>query len=350
MNLKLRLSEWLSTYSTLLLLIGPLILLAVLTQLFAGTLLTRIVTVLFINLILVIGLQIFMGNSGVLSFSHIGYMGIGAYSSVLFSMTPQAKAAALPTLYPFLQNVHLPFLLSVLIGACIATVVAAVLSYPLMRLSDAAAVITMFALLVIIQVVLVHWSVVTNGPRTLFGVDFYTTLWVSVVFGLLSVVIAYFFKESSLGLKLRASRDDRYAAGSVGINIVTVRWLGFILSAFFAGFAGGLWAHFITSFSPYAFYLSETFAILAMLVVGGPGGVSGAVIGTVVVTFVHEGLRGIENSVNINGGNLVGFTEVFLATALIVLLIWRPGGIMGGRELRWSQKQAQVQKKDESAN
>ena len=73
-------------------------------------------------------------------------------------------------------------------------------------------------------------------------------------------------------------------------------------------------------------------------VVGGPGGVSGAVIGTVAVTFVHEGLRGIENSVNINGGNLVGFTEVFLATSLIVILIWRPGGIMGGRELRWTQK------------
>ncbi len=320
------------------LLIVPLLVLAVLTQLFAGTLLNRIVTVLFINLILVCGLQIFMGNSGVLSFSHIGYMGIGAYTSVLFSMTPDAKALTLPDLYPFLRNVHLPFLVAVLIGALFATVVAAVLSYPLMRLSDAAAVITMFALLVIIQVVLVHWSVVTNGPRTLFGVDFYTTLWVAVIFGVLSVVVAYMFKESDLGLKLRASRDDRYAAGSVGINMVVVRWLSFLLSAFFAGFAGGLWAHFITSFSPYAFYLTETFAILTMLVVGGPGGVSGAVIGTVVVTFVHEGLRQIENNVNLAGGNLVGFTEVFLATALVIILIWRPGGIMGGQELRWPRR------------
>lgn len=333
-----RFSEWLRTNSTLVLLIVPLLVLAVLTQLFAGTLLNRIVTVLFINLILVCGLQIFMGNSGVLSFSHIGYMGIGAYTSVLFSMTPDAKALTLPDLYPFLRNVHLPFLVAVLIGALFATMVAAVLSYPLMRLSDAAAVITMFALLVIIQVVLVHWSVVTNGPRTLFGVDFYTTLWVAVIFGLLSVVVAYMFKESDLGLKLRASRDDRYAAGSVGINMVVVRWMSFLLSAFFAGFAGGLWAHFITSFSPYAFYLTETFAILTMLVVGGPGGVSGAVIGTVVVTFVHEGLRQIENNVNLAGGNLVGFTEVFLATALVIILIWRPGGIMGGQELRWPRR------------
>ncbi|MGZ6316110.1 MAG: branched-chain amino acid ABC transporter permease [Anaerolineales bacterium] len=338
MNAGQRFTEWLRNNSTLVLLIVPLLVLAVLTQLFAGTLLNRIVTVLFINLILVCGLQIFMGNSGVLSFSHIGYMGIGAYTSVLFSMTPDAKALTLPDLYPFLRNVHLPFLVAVLIGALFATVVAAVLSYPLMRLSDAAAVITMFALLVIIQVVLVHWSVVTNGPRTLFGVDFYTTLWVAVIFGVLSVVVAYIFKESDLGLKLRASRDDRYAAGSVGINMVVVRWLSFLLSAFFAGFAGGLWAHFITSFSPYAFYLTETFAILTMLVVGGPGGVSGAVIGTVVVTFVHEGLRQIENNVNLAGGNLVGFTEVFLATALVIILIWRPGGIMGGQELRWPRR------------
>ncbi len=180
MNARVRASEWLRANFTLVLLIAPLLVLAVLTQLFAGTLLNRIVTVLFINLILVCGLQVFMGNSGILSFSHIGFMGIGAYSSVLLSMTPQAKAMALPDLYPFLRNVHLPFLAAVFIGGCFAALMAAVLSYPLMRLSDAAAVITMFALLVIIQVVLVHWSVVTNGPRTLFGVDFYTTLWVAV--------------------------------------------------------------------------------------------------------------------------------------------------------------------------
>jgi branched-chain amino acid transport system permease protein len=346
MKLNPRFSAWIQSNSTLILLLVPLFLLALLTQLLAGTLLNRIITVLFINLILVLGLQIFMGNSGILSFSHIGYMGIGAYASVLFSMTPESKAITLPDLYPFLRTVHLPFLVSVLIGACIAALVAAALSYPLMRLSDAAAVITMFAVLVIIQVVLVHWSVVTNGPRTLFGVDFYTGLWVSVAFGLGAIVLAYYFKESNLGLMLRASRDDRYAAGAAGINIVTVRWLGFILSAFMAGFAGGLWAHFITSFSPYAFYLSETFAILTMLVVGGPGGISGAVIGTVVVTFVHEGLRQIENSVNLQGGGLVGFTEVFLATALIALLIWRPGGIMGGRELRWNRKPPQVEQED----
>lgn len=345
MNTKTRLSNWLIQNSTPFLLTIPLLAAALLTGLVNDLLITRIVTVLFINLILVVSLQMFMGNSGILSFVHVGFMGIGAYASVLFSMTPEAKAATLPDLYPFLRPIHLPFIPSLLIGALVAMVLAAVLTYPLMRLSDAAAVITLFALLVIINVVLVHYSTLTNGPRTLFGVDNYTTLPYSTVFGLISIFLAYFFKESPIGLKLRASRDDRYAATSIGVNIVQVRWISFTLSAFIAGFAGGLWAHFITSFSPYAFYLTETFSILTMLVLGGTGGVSGAVIGTVLVTLVREALRGIENSVNIAQVlpfTLVGFTEVLLSIALILILIYRPSGIMGGREVRWRIKQSAV--------
>ncbi len=326
---------WLKSHSTPFILSIPLLFLALLAQWIGDTLIIRIATVLFINLILVLGFQVFMGNSGILSFAHVGFMGIGAYSSVLFSMTPEAKAATLPDLYPFLRPIHLPFIPSILLGACIAALVAVIVGYALMRLSDAAAVITLFALLVIIHTVLVHWSIVTNGPRTLFGVDNYTTLWNSAFFGVLVIFIAYLFK-------LRASRDDRYAAASIGINIVQVRWYGFILSAFLAGFAGGLWAHFITSFSPYAFYLTETFSILAMLVIGGTGGVSGAVIGTVVITLAREGLRGIENYVNIQHllpTTLVGFTEVLLSIILIAILIFRPSGILGAREIRLPEKQ-----------
>jgi branched-chain amino acid transport system permease protein len=220
----------------------------------------------------------------------------------------------------------------------VAAVIAAVISFPLMRLSDASAVITTFALLEIIYVILVHWSNITNGPKTLFGVDRYTDLKVSVIWGLVFVFVAYAFKESSFGLRLRATRDDRYAAATSGINMVNMRWVAFILSAFIAGIGGGLWAHFITSFSPKSFYLTETFVILAMLVVGGPSGISGAVVGTLVVTAMREGLRQMENELTIKGYSLNGFTEVLLATALILILILRPGGIIGGREIRWRRR------------
>jgi branched-chain amino acid transport system permease protein len=168
--------DWLSRNSTFFVLGAALLVIAGITWVIGDTLIERIVTVMFIDLVLVLSLQVFMGNSGILSFAVAGFMGIGAYGSVLFSMTPAAKAAALPDLYAFLQPIHLPFAASLLIGGLIAALVAAVVSYPLMRVSDAAGVITIFSLLVIINVVLVHWSAVTNGPRTLFGVDSFTYL------------------------------------------------------------------------------------------------------------------------------------------------------------------------------
>ena len=334
MNLDSRLKP----YNTPLTLVAGILLLGILTQLLGVPLLVRIVTVMFVTLILVLGLQLYMGNSGILNFAHIGFMGIGAYTSVIFSMTPQAKLLTNSDMYPALVALHLPFLPALLIGGLVAAVVAAVLSYPLMRLSDAAAVITTFALLVITHVVMLHWDAVTNGPRTLFGVDYYTTLWTSLVFAVITIFAVYFFKESRIGLRLRASRDDRYAAASIGIDMVFMRWLAFVISAFIAGVGGVLWAHYITFFSPYSFYLTETFVVLAMLVIGGPYSVSGAVVGTLVVTTVREVLRAIENYVNILQifpEGFFGFTEVVLAIVLILILVYRPTGIMGSREFSW---------------
>jgi branched-chain amino acid transport system permease protein len=337
---------WIGRYTTPLVLLVPLLLLALLIELAGGVVLERIVTVLFINLALVLGLQMFMGNSGVVSFAHIGFMGIGAYASALFSMSPQAKAIALRNLYPMLKDVQLPFILALLIGAAIAALVAAVAGFPLMRLSGAASVIATFALLIIIHVVLVNWSQVTNGPRTLFGIEGYTTLWVSVAWGIFFVLVAYWFKETSLGLKLRASREDERAAASIGIHMVTVRWVAFILSAFVSGVAGALWAHFITSFSPLAFYLTQTFLVITMLIIGGSGSVTGAVVGTLLVTGLFEGLRGIENAINLAGilpFTVSGLTEVCLAIAMILILIFRPAGITGGRELSWPARRTRPQ-------
>ena len=116
-----------------------------------------------------------------------------------------------------------------------------------------------------------------------------------------------------------------------------MRWISFVLSAFVAGMGGGLWAHFITSFSPTAFFLKMTFVVLAMLVIGGPATVSGAVIGTVVVSFVYQGLRAIENAVNMAqlfAEPVVGLTDVCLAIALIMMLILRPLGLIERDELR----------------
>ncbi|MDP2620927.1 MAG: branched-chain amino acid ABC transporter permease [Hyphomicrobiales bacterium] len=324
------------TLVSIVLLVLPVLVLVGMTDAIDVRLVTRIATTLCINLVLVLGLQVFMGNSGILSFVHIAFMGIGAYTSGVLSMPLQMKSMALPNLYPVIVAIEVSPYAGMLIGGIAAALVAAVVSYPLMRLTDAAAVITSFALLMVLHTVMVHWNAVTNGPRTLFGVQNATTLPLAAAVAVVMIVVAMAFKESRAGILLRAVRDDEVAAGAIGADVARLRWQGFVLSAFMAGVGGGVWAHFITSYSPAAFYLKETFVILGMLVIGGAATVSGAVFGTFAVTAAFEGLRAAENAINIAGvlpTTLVGLTEIVLALAMIATLILRPGGIVGDREV-----------------
>lgn len=296
----------------------------------------RIAINLCISLTLVVGLQVFMGNSGILSFAHIGFMGVGAYASAVLSIPAQMKGMALPDLYPVVAGLHVQPHLAIAIGGLIAAAVAALVSYPLMRLSDAAAVITSFALLVVLHTIMLHWSEVTNGPRTLFGLPKATGLPLAAAVAAGAIVVAVLFKESRSGVLLRASRDDETAAAAMGADVPLLRWRAFVLSALIAGVAGGLWGHFITSFSPQAFYLKETFVILGMLVIGGAGTVSGAVLGCFLVTFAFEGLRSVETGLNraqIFTEQVVGLTEIALALAMIGILILRPGGLFATAEI-----------------
>ena len=318
-------------------LVAVVIAIAAVVSAAGGTVLTQIVVVMLVNLIIVLGLQLFVGNTGLLSFAHIGFMGIGAYASAILTMSERAKGSAIPQLYEFLVPIQLPFIAALLIAAFVAALVAAVVGFPLMRLSDAASVISTFALLVILHVILSQWSEMTNGPRTVFGLLPYTDLPTVTVWAVVFLVLVYAFRHSNTGLKLRASRDSEYAASTIGVDIVRLRWVAFVISAFVVAFAGGLWAHFITSFAPASFYLRETFLVLTMLIVGGPRTVSGAVIGTLLITAVFEGLRAVENTIAterlLPGLEVVGLTGIVLAIVLILILAFRPGGLVEEREI-----------------
>ena len=324
------------TWITIALLLLPVALLVLGAEQFGVRLLERIAINLCISLTLVVGLQVFMGNSGILSFAHIGFMGVGAYASALFSIPARMKGMALPDLYPLVVGIELSPYLAIALGGMIAAAVAALASYPLMRLSDAAAVITSFALLVVLHTIMLHWSEVTNGPRTLFGLPPATDLYLAAAVAAGAIVIAVLFKESRTGVLLRASRDDETAAAAIGADIPRLRWRAFVLSALSAGVAGGLLGHFITSFSPQAFWLKETFVVLGMLVIGGTATVSGAVFGCFLVTVAFEGLRSVEAALNraqIFTEQVVGLTEVALALAMIGILIVRPGGLFATAEI-----------------
>lgn len=324
------------TYLTALILIAVVAAIAIGSQLLGIRLYDRIATNLLISLVLVVGLQTFMGNSGLLSFAHIGFMGFGAYTSAVLTIPAQMKGMALPDLYEFMKVVEVSPLLAMLAAGVVAALVAAVVAYPLMRLSDAAAVITSFALLVVLYTIMNNWSAFTNGPRTLFGLPKTTDMPLAAIIAAVVIVVALIFKESRTGKLLRASREDEVAAAALGANIPHLRWRAFILAAFIAGIGGALWGHFITSFAPKAFYLKETFLIVTMLVIGGANTVTGAVAGAVLITFAYEGLRGTEGALNataVGAGQVVGLTEIVLALAMIAVMIVKPGGLFPNREI-----------------
>lgn len=325
---------------------------ALLSTAIDSPLVDRITTVMFINVIMVLGLQIFMGNSGLLSFAHVGFMGIGAYASAILTLPPEQKLMSLPSLYAPLQELHVGFMPAVFGAAAITAIFAAVVGFPLMRLSDTAAAIASFALLVIVHVVLSQWTEVTNGPRTLFGLLKYTDMWTAAAWALIIIVVAFLFKESSLGMKLRASRDNLHAANAIGVNVIRVRWLAFITSAFISGMAGAFWAHFITSFQPDAFYMSMTFIVLTMLIVGGPQTVSGTAIGVLIITIATESLRQMENALGTSSWfpfDTVGMTEILLAVALILMLAFKPGGLVDTEELGSGRKKLSVNNNGDDA-
>jgi branched-chain amino acid transport system permease protein len=333
-------------WSTPVILVGGLLLIALLTVARNDIVFERVVTVMFIDLLLAVALQIFMGNSGLGSFGQYAFVAIGAYASIWFSLTPMQKRLALPDMPQtwWLFQQHQPFLVSILIGATIAAVVGGLVAIALVRLRGASFTIATFALLIVVNRVALQWQELTRGARTVIGIPKYTGLWTAFVWGAIVVVLAFAFKESPLGLKLRASREDEDAAASVGVNTQLMRWVAWTVSVFFSGLGGALWAHFIQQFSPNNFYLKETFLIVAMLIIGGSGSVSGAVIGAVLVALTQEELRQMENWINAERlaenwlGALIpfdvrGFADIVLALAIILVLIWRPSGITRGREI-----------------
>ena len=194
---------------TLVVLVAFVLVLVDTAELAGHRLFERIVTNLCISLVLVLGLQVFMGNSGILSFAHVGFMGIGAYVSGVLSMPVRMKGMALPELYPVLQEVALSPYVSMFVADLVAAGVAALVAYPLMRLSDAAAVITSFALLVVLHTIMVGWSAVTNGPRTFFGVPKVTDPVPAAGFAVGAIALA---------LEFLSARTDRPETRNVPLN------------------------------------------------------------------------------------------------------------------------------------
>jgi branched-chain amino acid transport system permease protein len=300
--------------------------------------LDRVTVLAIIDLILVVGLYTFVGISGVFSFGHAAFMAIGAYAGAILVMSPETKTFVLPDLPSFLADAQLAPMPASLAGGGVAAAVALALAVPLVRLSGLIAGLATFAILIIINVVTRNWQQLTHGTAGISGIPTTTTIWVALAWALAAMIVAWVFQRSRFGLRLRASREDEGAAHAIGVRVARERGIAFVLSAFFVGVGGALYGMFIGSFTPDAFFLNVTFLIAAMLIVGGMTSLSGAVVGTIVISTLAEVLRRIEGGVDLGIFRLSahpGLREVGLALAMLAILILRPAGLTGGRELSW---------------
>jgi branched-chain amino acid transport system permease protein len=300
--------------------------------------LQRRITTMLMNMVLVIGLYIFAGNSGVLSFGHVAFAAIGAYATAIFTIPPDKKDFLLPHLPTLIRHSDLGAVPAALVVGAIAAAFAGVIGIPLMRLKGLTAALGLFAVLMIVNAVALHWEAVTRGTLSVFGVPTETTMTRALIVAVGAMVVAYLFQESTVGLKLRASRENEAAARSIGVNIVRERWIALVLSAFVVGVSGFLWAQFLGAFNPNVFFLNMTFITIAMLVIGGLNSLAGAVFGTIVVSALAEGLRNVEGGVDFGIARIPprpGLAELGLAIAMLLILIFRSNGISAGNEVPW---------------
>jgi branched-chain amino acid transport system permease protein len=295
-----------------------------------------------VSVAIVVALYVFVGNSGVLSFGHISFVALGAFAAGVLTVPLEQKQGALATVYPLLRDHTIGNFASLLLAAAVGGLFALLLGLPLMRLSGLAAGIATFAVLEITHNVLSQWDEIGPALGTLTGVPETTGPLQATIGAIIAIAVAFAYQRSRLGRVLRASREDPAAARGIGVDVHRQRLWAFTLSGALAGFAGGLYVHFLGFINADNVYLDLTFLTLAMLVVGGMTSLWGAVLGALAVSGLDSFLSKAEDGVS------VGFTLdlpqgtrlIFLGAIMALVLILRPSGITGGREvsLAWLRR------------
>ena len=316
----------------------PLIALAIIAEFLLPAALARLATLYMIYVTAVVGMQIYSGNSGIISFGHAGFMALGAYGSALLTIQPAVMSTSLP---------HLPIWLagiaggqSLLVGMAgamlVVCLVAILFGLPLARLGGSAASIATLGFLVIVHVTLVASTDITRGSQTFFGVPRGVSVFTALSVALIAVAVARIYRGTKGGLALRAAREDEIAARASGVNVERQRFVAWVLSALVSGASGVLLAHFLGAFSPKDFYFNLTFLLMSMLILGGISTVSGAVGGTALIVVMVNLLRRLEGGAEVLGLQLpevFGLTDIGVGLVILLVMYRLRDGLFGMREV-----------------
>jgi branched-chain amino acid transport system permease protein len=285
---------------------------------------------------IVVAIYVFVGSSGVLSFGQISFVAVGAFAAGVLTVPLESKTGVLPDLFPLLRDHTVGNVPSLVLAAAVGGAFAFLVGLPLMRLSGLAAGIATFAVLEITHNLLREWTKIGPGATTLALVPETTGSLQATIGALVVIVTAFAYQRSPLGRKARATREDAAAAQAVGISVHRQRLWAFTLSGALCGFAGGLLVHMLGSITTEQVYLELTFLTLAMLVVGGVTSLWGAVVGALAVSGLDSLLGNAEDGIRL-GVRLdlpEGSRLVILGALMALMLILRPSGLTGGREVR----------------
>lgn len=320
-------------------LIGALLVLSLIIGWLGSDRLASSATEALVYVMIVVGLSIFIGNSGIVSFGHISFALIGVYATAWQSCCGALRVIYMPGLPDWLSTVEVPPVLAGFNGALIASIVALVVGVGIMRLNGVAASIASLCLLFVVKTVYENWDNWTGGQSTIVGLPTYVDLKVAWAGAASAILVATLYRTSTFGLRLRASREDEPAARAAGVNVWLQRLIAFVLSAFVVAVGGIFYGHFLGAIALSMFWLDMTFLTLAMLVIGGMNSMTGAVAGSLLVAVVREMVQFLERGVQIGSHTFQtanGTRDIVLALVLLTILIVRPQGLTGNFE--WGSK------------
>jgi branched-chain amino acid transport system permease protein len=274
----------------------------------------RVIVTVGINITLAVSLNLVNGYTGQFSLGHAGFMCVGAYTSAVLTMfvAPKIFGKILPV-GEFSSSLF--FLIAILISGFTAALSGLIVGIPSLRLKGDYLAIVTLGFGEIIRIIFLNITAV-GAARGLPGIPTYTNLFWAYAFAFITIYVVLSIVHSSYGRGFIAVHDDEIAAEAMGINTTRYKITAFAVSAFFAGIAGALYAHYKTFISPNGFDFMRSIEIVVMVILGGMGNTIGVIAAAILLTILPEVLRPIED-----------YRMIIYSFLLIVLMLTRPQGL-----------------------
>ena len=256
------------------------------------------------NMIAVLGMSVLTGFTRLFSFGNAGFIAIGAYTSAIMS-----------------KQFHLPFILSFIIGAAMAGLIAYLLGSLTIRLRGDYFLISCLGFGECVRVLFNYTKNLTGGATGYTGIPKATNWVIAVINVVIAFIIAWNLIHSRYGQAFSAIRENEVAAAANGIDVVHYKKMSFIFSAVYAGWAGALFAHFMTYINPTMFNLGKSSELVITTVLGGLGSLTGSVHGTLIVQLLPEIFR-----------KFAEYRMLFYGIAVVLVILLRPSGLLGYKE------------------